>query len=459
MKKPLNNAIKKFYGIGDLGFSLMASVETFLFVYFLTDVAKFSLPMVALIGTITSAVDAALSPFYGAIISGTKPMKWGRNRSWMLIAPPFVVILYMLQFTKIGSEAMAATIICAGFILSHILWNIPWVANVSLIPVLANTPDERSLLASRRATYTALAGVLFSYVGSPLAIYLGEITNNEVLGYTLLAGIMAFLMLIGYWTVFKITEGYEETTAQTQASSQKVSIGIMLKSLFENPPLIALLITDFFRYMTHFIMTAAAAYYFTYVAQNMALLPTYILLGAIAQVIGAHMAGRIAKALSSRNASILGLFGLAASLIICKFVAMNLMLFFVFVLIARVFLGVLTSVLVGLYSDVAVYGEWKTGENASPFIMGLMNLSLKTAIISRGTVIPFVLAAAGFVAGADPSTASLELKNAVNNVFLFIPGIFSLIAGIVLTVGYKLTNEKLTEYQKEIDLRKAELGV
>lgn len=81
MKKPLSKAIKTFYGIGDFGFSMMTSVELYLFVFFLTNVAKFSLPMVALIGTVTSVVDALLSPFYGAIISGTKPMKWGRNRS------------------------------------------------------------------------------------------------------------------------------------------------------------------------------------------------------------------------------------------------------------------------------------------------------------------------------------------------------------------------------------------
>ncbi|QGP91139.1 Isoprimeverose transporter [Neomoorella glycerini] len=459
MKKPLSKAIRNFYGIGDLGFSLMTSVELFLFVFFLTNVAKFSLPMVALIGSITSIVDAVLSPFYGAIISGTKPLKWGRNRSWMLIAPPFVVVLYMFQYTKIGPEPVAAAIICAGFILSHIVWNIPWVANVSLIPVLANNPDERSLLASRRGAWTSLSGVFFSYIGPPLAIYLGKVTNNEVLGYTLLAGIMAFLMMIGYWTVFKITEGYEPTAEEIQgaaaSASGRVTVGDMLKTLFQNPPLIVLLIGDFFRYMVNFIMTAAAAYYFTYVAQNMALFPTYLLLGAIAQVIGAYIAGPLAKAVSTRTASVIGLFGLAASLIICKFVAMNLILFFIVVLIARLLLGELAAVMVSLYSDVSVYGEWKTGKNASSFVMGLMNLSLKTAIISRGTIIPMVLAAAGFVAGANPNTASLELKNAVINVFLFIPGIFALVSALIVALGYRLTKEKLIAYQNEIEQRKA----
>ncbi|MBB6217335.1 GPH family glycoside/pentoside/hexuronide:cation symporter [Anaerosolibacter carboniphilus] len=459
MKKPLSKAIKTFYGVGDLGFSLMTSVELYCFVFFMTNVAKFSLPMVALIGSITSIVDACLSPFYGAIISGTKALKWGRNRSWMLIAPPFVVLLFMFQFTKIGPEPIAAAIVCAGFILSHIVWNIAWVGNVSLIPLLANNPEERGLLASRRAFWTSLSGVFFSYIGTPFAILLGRATGNDVLGYTLLAGTMALAMMIGYWTVFKITDGYEpiEDESQGAGKSERVSVSIMLKTAFQNPPLLILLVGDFFRYMTNFIMTAAAAYYFTYVAQNMALLPVYLLVGAIAQVVGSYISGAMAKALSLRTASIVGLFGLAGSLVACKFVAMNVTMFFIVVCIARAFLGILAAVMVALYSDVAIYGEWKTGKNASPFVMGLMNLSLKTAVISRGTIIPIVLAAAGFVVGADPATASLELKNAVNTVFLFIPGIFALVSALIMTFGYRLTREKVVAYQAEINERKAQV--
>lgn len=457
MKKPLSNSLKTFYGIGDFGFSLMTQVELYLFVFFLTNVAKFSVPVVALIGTVTSIVDAVLSPFYGAIISGTKPLKWGRNRSWILLAPPLVVLLYPFQFSRIGPEPVAAFIVCAGFILSHIIWNIGWVANVALIPVLANTPDERSLLASRRGTWTSLAGVVYSYVGSPLAAYLGYITKNEALGYSLLAGFMAFVMLIGYWTIFKLTEGYESGEDQAAGGSrQQVSLGVMFKSLVQNPPLIVLLIADFFRYMANFVMTAAAAYFFTYVAQDMSLFPTYLLLGSIAQVVGAYLSANVAKALSSRNATIYGLFGLAASLIFCKYVATNKIMFFIVVMVARLFLGVLASVMVGLYSDTAVYSLWKTGEDASPFVMGLMTLSLKAAVISRGTVVPLVLAAAGFVSGIDPADATPQLINAVNNVFLFIPGVFSLVAALIMAAGYKLTREKLEEYQKEIDQRKAE---
>lgn len=457
-KKPLSKSIKTFYGIGDFGFGLMASVELYFFVFFLTNVAKLSLPTVALISSITSIVDAVSSPFYGAIISGTKPLKWGRNRSWILIMPPLVVIFYIFQFSKIGPESVAALIICAGFILSHIAWNLPWVANVALIPVLASDPDEAALLASRRATWTALSGIVFSYTGAPLAEYFGRVTNNEVLGYTILAGLTGLIMMFCYWIVFKITEGYEPTgkAAQDTTQAQKVSLAAMVKSLVQNPPLIVLLISDFFRNMVLFVMTAAAAYYFTYVAQNMGLFSAYLLIVSIATMIGSYLAGSVAKKMSSRNATIFGLYALGILLIICKFVALNVAMFFIVITISSIFTGILTSVTVSLYSDVSIYAYWKTGEDASPFVMGLMTVALKLAVISRGMVIPFVLASVGFTPGIDPASATEALKIGVINAFLFIPGIFALIGAVILHLGYRLTREKVIEYQNEINKRLAQ---
>lgn len=122
---------------------------------------------------------------------------------------------------------------------------------------------------------------------------------------------------------------------------------------------------------------------------------------------------------------------------------------------ARSILGVLSASIVALYSDAAVYSEWKTGKSAASFVMGLMTISLKAAVISRGTVIPFVLATAGFVASADPATASIELQNGVVNVFVLIPGVLALVSALIIGLGYRLTRERLAELQADIDARKA----
>ena len=456
MKKPLSKAIKMFYGIGDMGFSLMTSVEIYFFVFFLTNIAQYSLVTVAIIGSVTSIVDAVLSPIYGGIISGMKPMKWGRNRSWLLVGPPLVVILYVFQYTRIGPEAVAAVIVCAGFILSHITWNIGWVASVSMISVLANNPEERALLSSHRSMYTSMAGIFFSYIATPLAVFFGMVVGSETMGYGMLAGFMALIMMIGYWIVFRITKGYEPTGAEEKVAAttaNRVTLIDMLKSAGQNPHLIVLLISDFFRYISGFILGSAAAYYFTYVVQNMALFPLYLLIGAVGQLVGSYISAPLAKKLTTRTASLVGLLGLTASLIICRLVATNTLLFFIVISFARMFTGSVGATNVALYADVAIYSEWKTGKNATPFVMGLMNLALKTAIISRGTVIPFALATAGFVAGVDPALATDTLKNAVMTVFLLFPGIMAGVAFLILITAFRLTHEKVLQYQAEIDAR------
>lgn len=150
MKKPLSKTLKRFYGVGDFGFCMMTAAELSLFMLFLTDVAKFPLGIVAAITTITGAVDAIISLFSGAIVNMVKPMKWGKIRSWLLICPPIVLMTFIFQFSKIGSDITAAVIVCLGFIISHAAWNLATVANVSLVPMLSSNEDDKIILTSRR---------------------------------------------------------------------------------------------------------------------------------------------------------------------------------------------------------------------------------------------------------------------------------------------------------------------
>lgn len=62
--KKINNKIKSFWGISEVGFSFMSTVETTFFVIFLTDVAQ--LPL-ALVAAITSV--AGYSRCYNSYVS------------------------------------------------------------------------------------------------------------------------------------------------------------------------------------------------------------------------------------------------------------------------------------------------------------------------------------------------------------------------------------------------------
>ena len=86
-------------------------------------------------------------------------MKWGRYRSWLVVIPWLVPFLYAFQFVRVGSGTAAVVIIIAATITSHIAWNIPFVANISMINMASKTPEDRMALSSSRAIWQSLGRV------------------------------------------------------------------------------------------------------------------------------------------------------------------------------------------------------------------------------------------------------------------------------------------------------------
>ena len=66
--KKINNKIKSFWGISEVGFSFMSTVETTFFVIFLTDVAQLPLALVAAITSVAGIADAITAMLAGVII-------------------------------------------------------------------------------------------------------------------------------------------------------------------------------------------------------------------------------------------------------------------------------------------------------------------------------------------------------------------------------------------------------
>ena len=77
--KKISGSLKKFFGVGDFGFTLMSNIDTFYASYFFTNIAKFSTGIVAVMTTISAVVDAILSMMYGAFMNKGKAKKWGRE--------------------------------------------------------------------------------------------------------------------------------------------------------------------------------------------------------------------------------------------------------------------------------------------------------------------------------------------------------------------------------------------
>ena len=459
--KPITPKTRFLFGFGDYAFSMMTSVESFYFNFFLTNVAEFSMGIVLTIFMVCEMTDMALSWVYGAIINSTKPGRFGRYRTWLVTIPWLVPLIICFQYVRISeNEIVSAVFITVAFIISHFLYCIPWVSNITLISVAGGTPEGRQILSSSRATWGGLSPMTFAYVGVPLATRImgGIIGDQYRFAGTVFT--MGCFMALGYLVNFYATAGYEEIevvdSTKKKESKTRASGGDMIKSLVQNPHVIFLVIADIPRFLINFVMGATAAYYWMYVAQNMALMPRYIFFNGLGAFIGAFLTGMVAKKFSGRT-TVLGCYlGMIVMLLMVFLNYRNPTMVIVFMFLCSIFRGTSNAGSVALYGDAAVYSQWKTGADARGWIMGLNNIPLKTAKIVSAMITNITLMVIGFNAAAiraNPELVTPALQRGITAAFTILPVGLLTLGFLLLFFGFRLTREKVLQYQEEIRAR------
>ena len=300
----LSTPLKRFFGVGDFGFTLMSNIDTFYATYFFTNIAKFSLGVITVMTTISAVVDAILSCLYGPFLNKINPRDGGATAPAdpdALDGPlPVCHAVY-----KNRQRAAAAIFVTVAMITSRIAWNIPYIANVSMINIAGKTPKERMTLSSTRMVWTSLASVVYSYAG-PAAVSVFAAWLGEKNAYAATAFAFSALMAAGFYAHFNMFKGYEMTkeeelqrmagqarSAQTTPNAQKVRA---LDAIRCNPHLLWLFLSCITKYIVLFLVNGLAIYYFTYVGQNAALLTTFVfaanLLGVVASYISKFIVAR-----------------------------------------------------------------------------------------------------------------------------------------------------------------------
>ena len=176
----------------------------------------------------------------------------------------------------------------------------------------------------------------------------------------------------------------------------------------------------------------------------------YTLLISLASTIGGFSMRFIAQKMSNRTAALIAYVGMAIFCILIYFAYANATLVIVLMVIAQFFYGVSYACNSSLFADVCVYTHWKTGENPSGWISGLQNLPLKVAVFMRAPIINAVLAAVGWQSGVLLEGTA---RQAMAIPFGLVPGLFCIVGLLLILFGYKLTDAKIKECQKELDAR------
>jgi len=449
----LRKSLLHTYGIADFAFVLMVNMEVYYFSAFLTDYARFSLKTVGWILFTTSFFDIGCALAAGIILQKVTLKFGGKYRSWFLVGPPAVAVLFLLQFTKIGSDALAAIIITFGFLSSHLIWNVLVTAGGAMVGRLSPLPRERTVLSASRAQGMSAAGLVFSATALPMMMYFSGFTN-DVTGITITVGIYNLLMIFGYWYIFKITAGkdpYDEAVTGSTGNGNGPSIREILAFSFKNPPLWGLMMAEVFRNSYVLILTAFAYYYFKYVLNEFTLLSFFILAISVARLSGTLVASWVGNRIGKRTTYWLSLVLAAAGFGQAIFFSENVWGFTAVFCIASMLGIVAGSMSSVLFSDTVVYGEWKTGRNNRAFIMSLQSLTIKLAIFIRAGVVALGLPAIGFKANALPMEGVVD---GIRSIMIFAPAAACAVSALIFFLGYRIDEEKVLRMQDEIEARK-----
>ena len=227
-RQGLSGALKKGYGVGDFGFTLMTNVDTVYASYFFTNIAKYSLSVYTISTTISAIVDAILSMMYGAWLNKIKPKKWGRYRSWLVLTPWLVPFLYAFQYIKITDGMAGIVIITLAMITSRIAWNIPYIfaAYVSK-PLVAKLGAKKTVVACYFAMAIAMLAAFAMYTNTVIVIALMAITMFFLMVTTPID--MELFANCADYSTEKL--GYNTTGTVMGLSTVPIKVGVVARGL------------------------------------------------------------------------------------------------------------------------------------------------------------------------------------------------------------------------------------
>jgi GPH family glycoside/pentoside/hexuronide:cation symporter len=445
----LSKHLKFFWGVGNFGEGAALTLYGLYFTYFLTDIACFSIKTVGVILLVSGLFSTFIAaPVSGIIIDGTKQMRWGRLRSWLLITPLAVMLFYPVMFVKTTDILTNAILVTVAYFFYSTACNIGVTANYALIPIVMRDEKDKITLTSNRMTYTNAGSLIWGYLAPILLlVFLKFLSGNS--SYMLLAFLTGTILLFGYLAHFRWSEQFENKQNKKQDVERGITIRKMFETLIHTPFLLPAMIGDMASTCVTFMLPTLAVYYFNNVLCQPALLALFMLITGIGGVLGAYCSRFVLKKIEIRTALLIIYPTISVLLFSLKFYAYMPVLFITVNTIVRFFVGMTQPIESNLYIDTALYSEYKNGIKADATILNMSQICGKLTMLVKNMIISTCLLAIGYQAGATSET----IKTGIINAYCIVPAIIPLVGWGALFFFYKLTRESVEKMRKILNLR------
>ena len=438
----MRDAKKYLWGVGNIGEGVVSMVTSTYFIIFLTDTAMLPLGLVSLISLVGSILDFLLVPLSGTLLVSTKPMKWGRYRSWLLLCPPLVVLFYLLCFTVVsGSQMMTAICALLGYVGGKVAWNIVYASNVSLTAVLSG--GSKTKMTAQRMMGSNIGRLLGNSL-TPAIVAAVAVHMGEVNGYRVTILVMGTVYILTCLIHFWISKDCSETGVSGENQKKdRMKSSEVIQILLVEPRLFLTLVIDLTSNVASLVLPSLAVYYYKYCAAQPGMVSTHMLIIGFGGLAGASLVRLLGNRVKNAKSVLLVLYVLVAASLLSIQIWSNSVFYFLGIgAVVSILTGMTSPFELTLYIDTAEHYRRKTGNDATGFIMGLSNLPVKFASIIKSTLIPMALMLSGYVANAEPTP---QIRQAIVNAYSLLPAVFPVLGFILLAFFYKTENPAAAE--------------
>lgn len=429
------------YGYGDIASNFVWGMVNSYLLFFYTDVFGITAASAGTLFLITRIFDAANDPLMGILVDKTKS-KHGKARPYLLyVAIPFgilSVITFITPDLSYTGKLIYAYITYGLLGTIYTMINIPYGA---LMPLMTRNSKEKGELNSYRAIGRSIGTIIVASATLPLVNYLGG--GNQQVGFPVVMGIYAVIGIVFFLLTFKNTRERVQPIKEQKEEKIKKSLSQMVKNKYW-----LLISTNSFLWFVRLgVMNGVLIYYVNYVLEKPGMVPFYLTLLNVANLVGGFFALSILRRYSSRNSSML-FYAIAAVLLASLFLVegQSTILFAVIFFIANVLIGYGDPANLTMLGDTIDYQEWKFGSRPEGLLVSSYSFATKFGVAIGSSFLAYALDWAGY----NPEHITESVKTMIRVLMISLPIVLTLLQVVVLYL-YKL-DKKHAKIVKELNL-------
>lgn len=427
--------------------SMMNAFQASYWQYFMTDVCLMSAAVAGTCLTIGSAFELVSCFLAGPMMEKIR-LPWGKHRSWLVVAPPFVTACFLLMFTDYGlPETATAALMVTGYCLANFGINAGTTLRNLAISVGGHTPREQAILSTKKGQGSSVGTFVFGLIGFNCILLFNGGDAHGTAGYQAAVLMFGALFLITHLMLFKCFPRQSDERVKRAEQSKPVSFRQTLSALMASPSFAAILVADSLRYIARATMLGIIMYYFQYVLGDVEASSIYFSASGIIAMVGSFLAEALVRRLSKRTLYLAGY----VIMIACCFAmfAFGTSVGSFIVLSCGWFFGLsfVNSSQIGLYADGIDYGIYRNKVDCRLWLMSLTTIPPRIGNFGKALVVGVGLAAIGYSAHVAPTP---EIVLGIRGLACIAPALLMVVGLVVLLKWFTLDDGKMIEIREEL---------